>query len=204
MEDSDGHDSSSSTWTLLDQFKIVYNETLQSQPQQYGALSINSEVIEDFQGYDQFGRGKHHKSHRRQQDSKFAVKYTPCGNPADSRDVKLKTLINRRNVAKNNMYRAELDSQIEEELMNRAWWDLVFDHAIFSLVGGVEKDRMKTTRHQPKNFDCLKAAVQGVEDNCGRLDDYSLKYVYTLANMCEERIAATQIADAFQAACRIL
>jgi len=30
-------------WTLEDQFKVVVNETLQSQPQQYGDLSLDSE-----------------------------------------------------------------------------------------------------------------------------------------------------------------
>lgn len=33
-------------------------------------------------------------------------------------------------------------------------------------------------------FDCLKAAVQKFEAHCGKLSDYALKHVKTLAHMC--------------------
>ena len=33
-------------------------------------------------------------------------------------------------------------------------------------------------------FDCLKAAVEKFEKHCGKLSDYALKHVRTLAHMC--------------------
>ncbi len=34
------------------------------------------------------------------------------------------------------------------------------------------------------NFDCLKAAIEKFEKHCGKLSDYALKHVRTLAHMC--------------------
>lgn len=34
------------------------------------------------------------------------------------------------------------------------------------------------------NFDCLKASIAKFEQHCGKLSDYALKHVKTLAHMC--------------------
>lgn len=198
LEDSDAHDVTKSSWTLLEQFKLVVNQTLQSQPQQYGNTKLSSEYIDEFQGYDDFPRNdakskKHHKK-------SLAVEFTPCNDPSDSRDVKLKTLMNRRDQASADL-RGVYDDLVQEELSSRAQWDLIFTDAAAKLIGGRQVDAMKRSRVAPRNFDCLKGAVNAVEDRCAKLDDYSLKWVYSLVNLCEAGVTVDQIDAAFDEVC---
>jgi len=211
MEDSDEHDNAKSSWQLIQQFTLVANETLQSQPQQYGNLKMNTEPIEDFQANGngmQSNATKHHKKGRHlasssssSSSSSLGVAYTPCGDPTDSRDVKLKTLVHMRNKAVDEEELTQLNVAVQEELANRAWWDVVVDHVMVQLLGAVEKDRLKKVHHKPRNFGCLKDTISRVEASCGRFDDYSLKWVYTLVNMCEEGVPPTEIGVAFEDAC---
>ena len=54
----------------------------------------------------------------------------------------------------------------------------------------------------PEDFDCLRALYSDYEQNCGYFDDYSLKYVKYLVNVCEtgtewdQYQAATKMAQA--------
>jgi len=205
MEDADVHDSKSSQWSLEQQFTVVFNETLQSQPQQYGDTTIDSEAIEEFEGDYNSGKGrKVHKARlgHRQRRYALAANYTPCGNPVDSRDVKIKTLLMRRAMTNDADTMDSLNAEIDEELANRAWWDLIVDNAVLSLAGsGVEKDRLKNLREAPEHFDCLKESMSGIEDHCGRFDDYSLKYVRTVVNLCEQGYAAQEVVTAFKRVC---
>jgi len=205
MEDADIHDTPTSTWNLEEQFKVVFSETVQSQPQQYGQESIDSEVIEDFEG------DANAKKHRRPIASTSAalpaqrpeLSYTPCGSAADSRDIKLKTLLNMKRAAvESGDERPDIDQAISEELNHRAVADLFSDSILHRLTGsGAEKERLKRIRSLPRDFDCLKAAVAAVETRCGKFDDYSLKYIYQLVNVCEDGYSIDEITDAATAVC---
>jgi len=95
-----------------------------------------------------------------------------------------------------------LNMQIAEELNHRALVDLYSDALVHKVVGsGFRKDRLKRVHHTPRDWDCLKGAMTGVEKFCGRFDDYSLKYQYLLVNMCEEGFTATQITRGAQEVC---
>jgi len=195
MEDSDVHDAAS-PWTLLDQFKIVANETLQSQPQQYGNLQMNTEDIDHYQALNKFTKTA--------PKTKAVRSFTPCGTPTDSRDVKLHTLINMRNQATNGLLQQKLDAMVTDELASRARWDFVFDHAVFSMTGAIQKKKLLTARTPVKNFTCLKESMFHVENACGKLDDYSLKWVYVLVNLCEGGYAPQEIKAGFRTACQTL
>ena len=66
------------------------------------------------------------------------------------------------------------------------------------------KDHFKIVRHSPRNFACLRAAVENTEESCGRFTDYSLKWVYVLANLCEEGVDAGLIGAAAQKVCEMI
>jgi legumain len=214
LEDSDAHDGSDDKWTLLDQFKVVKNQTLQSQPQQYGDLSVDTEAIDDFQGYNKFPGADPDQHHSAPVSTEsVALGFEPCGSAVSSRDVKLHTLVNRRNALR---MQSELDdgdveeslealeSAVATELAERAWWDAVFDAAVVDIVGAPRADVVKTVRAPPRSFECLREAMASVEENCGNFNDYSLKWVYTLVNLCEKNVPLSTISNAFSRACSIL
>jgi len=196
MEDADVHDSATSTWSLNDQFKVVFNQTIMSQPQQYGQLTIAAEPIEHFEGYKE-GAFIGNPRKRKVGD------YTPCGTSTDSRDVKLHYLMNRRDLAKTTQEQARWQVEVEAELKMRAQADYTIDKMLQTIMGP-KKNLMKSVRHPLTKFDCLKAAVRDVEVHCGKFNDYSLKWIYTLANMCEEGVSPVQIAKVASDVCSSL
>jgi legumain len=214
MEDADVHDKTGASWTLEDQFKVVYSETVQSQPQQYGDLTMDTEDINEFEGLADDEKTKEvsetkilinklRASRSKQNSPRPHLKYTPCGSASDSRDVKLKSLLNKRKDAlARGLTTDELDLAINDEFQNRALSDYVFDQILFRVSrNAMEKDRLKKRRYAPRNFTCLKSAIAGIESLCGKLDDYSLKHVYTIVNACERGIPSNQLIAAARAVC---
>jgi len=210
MEDADLHDSSDSTWTLEQQFKVVAEETVMSQPQQYGATAIDTEVIENFEGDNNAHRRRlHHlfplsvSSLTKPTEDRPSLSYTPCGTTAvDSRDIKIKTLLKMRESRERRIGVEKLDRMIADELAHRALADLYMDSILQRVAGdAVEKERLKGMHQAPQDFDCLKSAVTSVESQCGKFSDYSLKYVYQLVNMCEEGYGAEAIGAAASDVC---
>jgi len=211
MEDADIHDKSGSKWNLEDQFKVVFSETVQSQPQQYGETSLDEEVVEEFEGNDNANRRRRHHHKKPIASTSVAVPeerpsltYTPCGS-ADSRDIKLKTLLKmKEDRFTQDMDSGDLDELISEELNHRAVADLVADSILHTLTGSaVEKDRLKAMRAAPRNFECLKGSMRAIERSCGKFDDYSLKYVYQVVNLCEEGYEVDEIAAAATTVCEL-
>lgn len=60
------------------------------------------------------------------------------------------------------------------------------DH-IFETIAGEElkNNEAHGTFPLPRNFDCLRNTISHYETHCGRLEDYSLKYVKYLVKACE-------------------
>jgi len=197
MEDSDVHDSAHSTWTLEQQFKLVANETLQSQPQQFGDMSISSSTIQTFQGYKETARSHFLKALH----TKTTPSFTPCGATADSRDVKLDVLKRRLADTTDESEKLKLIHLIKLENMERS----IADHRMHALANEISGPRyvhsLMEQRKVPVDFDCLKESVAAYNEACGRFTDYSLKYVYVLVNMCESGYTAKQIATAAQSVC---
>jgi hypothetical protein len=231
MEDADRHDRPNSEWSLEDQFKVVYSETAESQPQQYGEESIDAEEIVEFEGdkteksqpfpdnqvahshRHRHRRGRHYGDATPEQpvpssfDLAMDLDYTPCGSGdfADSRDIKIRWLLKQQARQSSATELEALKQQIEEELNHRATADLFADAILMKLTKSArEKERLKRAHHVPQDFECLKSAVSVVESFCGDFDDYSLKYVYQLANLCEEGYDVDEIAGAALEVCGYL
>merc|ERR1712113_124513 len=43
----------------------------------------------------------------------------------------------------------------------------------------------ETAIHQPEDFECLRFMINSTEKHCGRLDDYTLKFVKHFVHTCE-------------------
>jgi len=55
---------------------------------------------------------------------------------------------------------------------------------------------MEDAPETPKDFDCLRMMVRGVQDMCGEWSGYSMQYVRKLANVCDTK-TSEEIADIY-------
>jgi len=93
----------------------------------------------------------------------------------DSRDNQLHYLYNKV------LNSGSQDAQMElmQELKDRMRADSVFEAFVGSPLSEVEEFPL------PRNFECLRAAVETYESACGKLSDYALKHVKHLVRACE-------------------
>lgn len=187
MEDSDIEPFSS--YSLKSQFVLLQKVVLQSQPQLYGQMSMGNEAIGMYQG----DAGLHTGARARLGHTQH-IGPLPSAGAVDSRDVKLALLSARLLAARTDAERTKFAALVAAEERARARTDAVFATLVERVTGARDESLLKF-KHLPRDFDCLKASVQSYENKCGRLSDYALKYVKTLANMCEEKHTHARIAD---------
>jgi hypothetical protein len=66
-----------------------------------------------------------------------------------------------------------------DELMSRRVTDEIF--VDFNKLLGLSS----TEKSTPTNFDCLRETVKVIDDECGGLGEYGMKYIQNLVNACE-------------------
>lgn len=175
--------------TLEQQYLLVKNETDKSHVMRYGQLDFLNEVIGDFEGdldlaehfFDKlFSRQlflghKDEKPHHMHK-SDLSVRQSSA---VDVRDAKLHHLYAK--VMTSNNHKAHLD--LSQEINYRMRVDHVFEQ--FLAMSVTTAENKEPTFYEPTNFDCLRLLVNTFEQECGKFDDYSLKYVKYLVNECE-------------------
>jgi len=70
--------------------------------------------------------------------------------------------------------------ELQDEINHRMRADHIFEQ--LKAFGNLSESDEKPL---PRDFDCLKFLMTYVEKKCGRFNDYSLKYVRNLVNICE-------------------
>lgn len=194
MEDAEANDPS--TETLLTNFNTVKGKCTTSHVCAYGDTSIQSEVFGNFIA------------------AKKATRVVPANKVAaeqadmtDSRDVEL-AILQKRWMSASYQDRQPLEEQMKEVIESRQKADNTFTTAAKQLLD--EKWRLAfnaralgddTCNAQSVNQDCLKKAVQGYEASCGKFNDYSLKYVKNLANMCDMNVEPEMLSSVFAKLC---
>ena len=93
----------------------------------------------------------------------------------NSRDIKLNHLYAK--VQRQNSHKAQLE--LSQELSKRMRSDYVFEKFI-ELTGIDASEKVL-----PNDFDCLKEVIDTHDKECGKFDDYSLKYVKHIVQACE-------------------
>jgi legumain len=185
---------------LLQQYINVENAVTESHPQKYGDFNFDNETIEDFQAYDD--RKSMHSSYKNKkqtvpirgnrlnsiQSENDASTFRFSRLAADSRDVKLATLRHQFEDAKSMAERRYFSDLMQIEIKQRRFVDLIAFSIVKYLSGfAYESDisHLVYDTLSPTNFACLKQAYKTFEQHCFKFDEYSLKYVQTLVNMCE-------------------
>ncbi|CAJ0568669.1 unnamed protein product, partial [Mesorhabditis spiculigera] len=193
MEDSDTEDLNSET--LEKQYELVKARTNKSHVLHFGDLSIAEEPVSDFQGakktYVLTGRPL-------ESNSRYNVHW-------DSRDVELNYLLRQLELTKDE------NSAEHQKLRQKIG---AIKHMRFSVKGlyhevveAIFPQNDDATRHLKKamfrkkrtitQLSCHHDVVHAFDDTCIDFNtyDYAMKYVYVLANLCEEIRDADRIID---------
>jgi len=189
LEDSDSENEKSDT--LGSQYKLLVTEVKESHPQAYGDLSIQSEVLGDFQSY---GKSGYRKGYSSAQQGVFSS--------ASSRDVRLFALTQKLHAASEET-KGDIQAELLAEVAGRVHADEVFGK-IATLMDPRQEIQAyisETKALPPRNFRCLRSAVDFFESKCGKFTEYSLKYVRVLNNLCEMEFGISSIHSAIEGAC---
>lgn len=189
MEDSDAADIHSET--LNTQFESVKKTVTESHVLQFGDLQIDSEVLEEFQS------NLTENQQKRRSDVLVANSVPKEQRQAlSSRDVNLKYLANLVTEAETQAEFDEASDRLMKEVLHRKFTDKIFSglKAHASSVASSNAIQLATSSTE---FDtCFKAAVEGVENKCGKFTDYSLKHVNVLHNACVAGLSSNTIVEA--------
>jgi len=119
-------------------------------------------------------------------------------NMVDSRDVTLATLMNRMRVA-NNRGEVELGKSFAKKIGKEFEYRQNVDHAVQDIINQIVTSDNRWPQEPTdlkywfdmkrdlvrRDYECLRMMVRQYQDNCYRgLEDYSMKYVRVLANLC--------------------
>lgn len=94
-----------------------------------------------------------------------------------SRDAKLHHLYATLQTKGGHKISIDLSSELNARMRT--------DHVFESLVPPMFRATTSGRTIRPRNFECLKKAVDTYEQKCGKFSDYDLKYVRQLVNLCE-------------------
>ncbi|CAL1542423.1 unnamed protein product [Lymnaea stagnalis] len=184
MEDSDKEDLSAET--LQSQFKIVKKETNTSHVMEYGDLSMGKLKVGDFQG--NLTSNNPLRS--------FALKFHPTLDAVPSEDVQMEVL--KRKLSKSNgdeqiRHKAALDALMKRKDSTEQFFK--------NIVGLVTKFHLYDIFLRAPlvftDFKCYRESLRLVREMCPSLDlvqnDYALRKLRVLANMCETDIPHEKI-----------
>lgn len=147
----------------------------------YGQTSFAAEPIGNFQGNfndaavkaDSFFQSFIRKAKRQIADE--AIDEDKHMSAVHSRDAKLHHLYSTLQSKGGHKITIDLSSELNARMRT--------DHVFEDLVPQYLRDSQTIIR--PRNFDCLKEAVNTYEKFCGKFSDYDLKYVRQLVTLCE-------------------
>jgi legumain len=196
MEDSDNTVSMQSE-TLEKQFQLVKKETNKSHCLEFGDVkSLSSLPIHDFMAEQSAVFDLANSSQRMESDN------MKLESAVDSRDAQL---VSKFYQYLNGGDSSSAASALIKEIEMREQAKLRFKQ-IASLVGGSEAVAGQllgphTELQTEAEWSCHHSAIEAVEAACGRFNDVSLKYIATIANMCQAGISVDVITKAAKQVC---
>jgi len=193
MEDSDKENIE--TETLEHQYKIVKKETNTSQVLQFGDMSMGKLKVGEFQG----------SSSNVLPTPPIPPQWLSCGRDAvPGPEVPYKVLQKNMEAASTPEERAEAKEKLDRLLANRKFM-LNTVHTLVNRITGdnqasaaIFTDNVELTQH-----DCYYAAVDEFHAKCFNvgLNDYALRMLNPLVNLCEKNFPVSDIIQAIQDVC---
>ena len=202
MEDADK--TNPATESLDTQFTVVQKLTAQSHVMRYGDLDFVKEPVGNF-----YGNLNLPAIDETPATGFFDILFTKAKlatgleapevtdarqhiSAVRSRDIKLNHLY--AVVQRKKSHKSQLD--LSFEINKRMLTDHVFES--FRIATGVTSAISEVL---PRNFDCLKALVATFDEQCGKMDDYSLQYVRNFVVACEAGFPTEALVHTVKSAC---
>jgi len=188
MEDSDKEDLKAET--LKKQFKIVKRETNTSHVMEYGDDKIATEHVGDFQG-------------AKDAEPVFYPD-VPLG-AVPQEQVPLAILQHRLMATTDDKEVEAIVSEMKSLMDNHKdiadTMQKIVDSASYHVM---QAQRVSTTRLPLRNFDCYELMVDHFDRHCFDLsrNEYALRQLYKLVNLCEEGVPMNVIAKSIYNVCR--
>jgi hypothetical protein len=145
----------------------------------YGQLDFTDEVIGNFEGDLDISVSIMDKLLPRYLKEIEPIKRDHTS--VDSRDAKMHHLYAR--VSSTGGHKAHLD--LSTEINYRMRMDHVFEQFGAAQVYAQGLQENGEEFPQPTKYECLRTLMDSFEESCGRMDDYSLKFVKYLVRECE-------------------
>ncbi|CAD5116023.1 DgyrCDS4956 [Dimorphilus gyrociliatus] len=185
MEDSDKENLS--TETLARQFRLVKEETNTSHVQEFGDMQIANEAVGFFQGLTN--------------TQKKIVPNVPL-DAVKSEDVKIEILKRRLVATKNTLEILKLTEEIRDEAMRRRNVEVKMRDIVSITTGrngGYGKTRFPLTK-----WECYEPAAKFFDATCFDLskNDYAMRHLFNLVNVCEENVPLEKIIKAIRLFCK--
>merc|ERR1712055_1238867 len=193
MEDSDKENIE--TETLEHQYKIVKKETNTSQVLQFGDMSMGKLKVGEFQG----------SSSNVLPTPPIPPQWLSCGRDAvPGPEVPYKVLQKSMEAATTPEERAEAKEKLDRLLANRKF----MLNTVHTLVNRITGDNQASSAIFTENVeltqhDCYYAAVDEFHAKCFNvgLNDYALRMLNPLVNLCEKNFPVSDIIQAIQDVC---
>jgi len=188
MEDSDKEDLNMET--LHKQFQIVKEETNTSHVMEYGDMKIGQEACGEFQG--------------KQEAAPVTVPKVPY-DAVPSEQVPLSILYHKLAAEQNDEKASVIGHKITallelQEKVAKTFKDIV----AMSSRNIHQSDRILRSRYRLTSYDCYEPAVELFDERCFDLsqNDYALRRLFLLVNLCEERVPTETILASIDKVCK--
>uniref|UniRef100_A0A1I8AKU8 legumain n=1 Tax=Steinernema glaseri TaxID=37863 RepID=A0A1I8AKU8_9BILA len=185
MTDSDNK-SDLEQETLDQQFSIVKRLTDKSHVMHYGDLEIAQEKVSEFQG------------HERSPLPLILEQPEPEKSLWDVREIPILMLRQEIDRANDEGLKARLAKKIAQIHQKRYYLDGRMEMLVKALIHDPNRQRQilkKHPRHGVTQMECHHDVVNAFNRICFNFNEnsYALKYVYVLANLCEDRLSSDRI-----------
>jgi len=191
MEDTDANDPHSENFET--QYNTVKTKTNLSHVMQYGDLTFDNFKLFDFVGFTKSAPGVFAHPEANNNAAIGAI---------DSRDMSLE-LLHRQIENAHGIKKEMLEVKLREETTRRFKADRIFRSLDKYARSSVSKFSTELKMDDSFNWDCYKSTIEGVEEQCGKFTDYSLKYARNLAVMCASGVRADFIVEAASKICKL-
>jgi legumain len=200
IEDSDVSDLSKET--LQDQFLLVKQETTKSHVREFGSKPVRKEVVGNFQST--LDASTADDDDENFVETSFSLDNIKQMSAIEAHDIDLVTAFYQYVRASAGKSRERLMQSLIEKLERRQRADETFERIKELSIQKLHLDEFPSNA-VPTRFDCHAQLQQSLHMNCEGLvplhDDYNIKYMGTLVDICETSLDLKDLQQILKLAC---
>jgi len=178
--------------TLIQQYNIIKKEVNTSHVQKYGDMDFDNLPLSEFMG---------------NKTVEPEVFQTSMEDAVPAPDVPLISVEKQLIAAETDEERRKLSDHLRRMIEMREHVSSVVDQIAEDATESKEqKQRVLTKPAEPDDWNCYEEVAERFSTTCFNLgqDEYALRHVYVLSNLCEEKISVEKIVDAIDNNCEVV